>query len=340
MEIARDVIKEVVLVVAVAVVILAVLVFSFGSVYPFYVVISGSMVPTLEIDDLLIVSSRVDFEDIKVGDIILFNRPADYVALHDMDVEIDEQDILMLDNPADHGQVIVHRVVEVLEEDPRVLMTQGDANHMAIPGVDFPIIREEYLGVVVYILPGVGSLTKIIYPPVSYIMIGVILGLVAVYELHTHPKWRWGLLLLALHLRDSMYIYIKVMKYDPKSRKARVIFVRQTLKNHFAVMLMGTGLMNRALKGIDTYDEVPAKTLYMYQNMLLSVARADRLLGKMGELLDTKLVDEVRVILSNIGSTDPESGVGGGYPGYDDIKKQIGHCTAQLDGMGEDAVLK
>lgn len=340
MEIARDVLREVVLICAVVGAVLAALVLTFGSVYPFFVVISGSMVPTLEIDDLLVVSSRVDFGDVKTGDIILFNRPSDYVALHDMDADTGEQGLIMIDNPADHGRVIVHRVVEVLDDDPRTLRAQGDANPASIPGVDFPIVREEYLGVVVYVIPEVGSLTDVIRPPVSYVLIGVILGLVAAYELHTHPKWRWSLILLALHLRDSVYIYVKVIRYDPKSRKARTLFVRQALKNHFSVVFMSAGLMNWTLKSAKTYEDVPDKYRRMYRNMLLTAGRAGKMLDSMGNLLDAELVKDIRRLLSKIESVDIKSGVGSGYPNYDDIKNHALRCTERLDVMGEDAVLK
>ena len=340
MEVARAVVKEVVLIGVAVVVIMAVLVLTFGSLYPFYVVVSGSMVPALEIDDMLVVSSRVDFGDIEPGDIILFNRPSDYEQLHDMDEDADDTSMILLENPADHGQVIVHRVVEILMEDPRVLMTQGDANPIPIPGVDFPIVREEYLGKVVYVIPGVGSLTKIIHPPVSYVLIGMIIGLVAAYELHTHPKWRWRLLLQAFHWRDSLHVYLRVIKYDPKSTKARSIFVRQTLKNHFAVVLMGVGLMNQGLKNAETYGDVPAKVLYMYKDMLLTVARADGMLDTSEDLLDDALVVDIRTLLSKIQSIDPELGVGSGYPDYDDIKGRTARCADRLDAMGDDAILK
>lgn len=340
MKITRDVIKYVVLIGVAVVAIMAALALTFGSLYPFYVVISASMVPTLEIDDMLVVSSRVDFEDIGPGDIILFTRPPEYAQIRDMGVGEDDPGLIALDNPADRGQVIVHRVVERLEDDPRALMTQGDANTIPIPGVDFPIVREDYLGKVVYVLPGVGALTKIIHPPVSYALIGMILCCGVAYELHVHPKWRWRMLLLTFRLRDSLHVYLRVIKYDPKSRKARTIFVRQTLKNHFTVVLMSTGLMNRALKSAEAYEDIPAKTLYIYKNMLLSVARAGSVLDMSEDLLEAVLVGEIRSLLSKIESICPESGVGNGYPGYADIKRRTAYCTAHLDSMGDDAVLK
>ena len=339
LKIARAVLVELALVGIAAAVIMAALVFTFGSIYPFYVVISDSMNSALHVDDLLVVSSRVDFADINVGDIILFNQPSEYAIIHDEDNDIDGQDIIMLDDPSIHGSVIAHRVVAVLEDSPRTLMTQGDANAKPIPGVDFPITQDEYLGKAVYIVPEVGVLANIIHPPVSYILIVVIFGLTTAYELHTHPKWRWRLLLLAFHSRDKLFVYLRVIKYDPKSPKAHSIYIRQTLKNHFAVILMSVGLMNRALKNAKTYQDVPPKTFYMYKDMLLDVARAGKTLDESGNILDTTLIRKISSLLLKIESTDLESGVGSGYPNYDEIKKLTAHCTEHLSAMDEGVVL-
>jgi signal peptidase I len=53
----------------------------FGVINPFYVVASGSMIPRLNIGDLLIVKYTTDskgdssFNNLRVGDIIVFNTP-------------------------------------------------------------------------------------------------------------------------------------------------------------------------------------------------------------------------------------------------------------------------
>lgn len=334
MEAIRDVTKEVAIVGGGAVVIMAALAFTFGSLYPFYVVISESMAPALYVDDLLVVSSRVDFEDVNPGDIIVFNRPL-YFGHNPADV----QDA-MPDPLAHYGHVIVHRVVEILDNDPRILVAQGDANPEPIPGVDFPITRNEYLGKVVYILPKVGAITSVVHPPVSYAIIGVILSLVAAYELHTHPKWQWRLVLLAFQIRDKTLASIRVIKYDPASNEARAIYARQTLKNNFAVVLMSIGIMDRALKRAKTYEDVPAAALDMHAGILRTVAQADETLNGAEDLLDAQLVVEIRDLLHIIEAVDVRSDVGGGYPEYNNIKRRIKQCAGRLDSMGEDAVLK
>lgn len=136
----------------------------FGTNNPFYVVASGSMIPVLEVHDLLVISKHEKFENIVVGDIIVFNRPSD------------------------HNRVIVHRIVSVLEEDPYTLRARGDANPSSIPGTDFPITEDEYLGKVVYVIPEVGFLPKLIQPPINYIIIAGIIGFIIAKQLKSRKK--------------------------------------------------------------------------------------------------------------------------------------------------------
>jgi signal peptidase len=65
--------------------------FAFGA-NPFYVVSSGSMEPVLKVNDVLIVRDGGSWEDLKIGDIIVFNRPegGDRVIVHRI-VDIDDK---------------------------------------------------------------------------------------------------------------------------------------------------------------------------------------------------------------------------------------------------------
>ena len=132
----------------------------FGTQNPFYVVSSGSMVPDLEMYDILVVSGNSPFGEVSIGDIIVFNRPSG------------------------HDRVIVHRVVAIADEDPRTLRTKGDANPSSIPGTDFPITDEEYIGSVVYVIPQAGYITRVLSPPVNYIIIAVIVGIMITKHLY------------------------------------------------------------------------------------------------------------------------------------------------------------
>jgi signal peptidase I len=131
---------------------------AFGTENPFYVVSSGSMIPNLNVFDVIVVQGNVPFDQLKVGDIIVFNRPNG------------------------HDKVIVHRVAEFLNQNPLVIRTKGDANPGSIPGTDFPITKQDYIGKVEYVVPQIGYVTRIITPPINYIIIAVIIGIMLVKQ--------------------------------------------------------------------------------------------------------------------------------------------------------------
>jgi signal peptidase len=135
-----------------------------GTENPFYVVASGSMIPVLEVYDVLVVEGHTPFEDVEIGDIIVFDRPSD------------------------HSRVIVHRVVSILDDNPISLRTQGDANPKSIPGTDFPITQEEYIGKVEYTIPQIGYVTQLLKPPVNYIIIVVVIGVMVVKQIVNKKK--------------------------------------------------------------------------------------------------------------------------------------------------------
>jgi signal peptidase len=133
--------------------------FAFGTNNPFYVVSSGSMIPALNINDVLIVKdgNSNSFDSLKIGDVIVFHAAAE-------------------------DRVIVHRIAEIQtgSHGERIITTKGDANDASIPGVDNPIRVSQYIGKVVYVIPGLGLITKVLSPPVNYIIIAVILAVLFV----------------------------------------------------------------------------------------------------------------------------------------------------------------
>lgn len=157
--ISKGVIKDIVIVAVGVLVIWIGLQVAFGTQNPFYVVASGSMIPVLQVYDVLIVQGHEPFEDIEIGDIIVFNRPSD------------------------HDRVIVHRVVSILEDDPKTIRTKGDANPASIPGTDYPITEDEYIGKVAYVLPQVGYVTQLLKPPINYVIIAVVIGIMIVKQM-------------------------------------------------------------------------------------------------------------------------------------------------------------
>ena len=121
---------------------------------PFYVVSSGSMIPVLNVGDILIVKDGNTFYSLKVGDIIVFNRPQG------------------------GDRVIVHRIIEISDRfGEKVIVTKCDANDGIIPGTDFPIREKDYIGTVAYTVPKVGLVLKYLNPPVNYIIIVGIIGI-------------------------------------------------------------------------------------------------------------------------------------------------------------------
>ena len=154
----KGVIKDIIIVGVGVLVIWIGLQVAFGTQNPFYVVASGSMIPVLEVYDVLVVQGHEPFEDIEVGDIIVFNRPSD------------------------HNRVIVHRVASIIQEDPKTIRTQGDANPASIPGTDFPITEEEYIGKVAYTIPQVGYVTQLLKPPINYVIIAIVVGIMVVKQ--------------------------------------------------------------------------------------------------------------------------------------------------------------
>lgn len=155
---AKSIIKDIVIVAVGVAAIWIGLQIVFGTQNPFYVVSSGSMIPVLQVYDVLVVDGKVPFEEIKISDIIVFNRPNG------------------------HDRVIVHRVVAELDDDPKAIRTKGDANPVSIPGTDYPITEAEYIGKVAYVIPQIGYVTRILAPPINYIIIAVIIGIMVVKQ--------------------------------------------------------------------------------------------------------------------------------------------------------------
>ena len=121
-----------------------------------FVIASGSMEPEIMINDAVMVDEEYPFEEINVGDIIVFNRPSD------------------------HDRVIAHRVVMILDDDPKTLKTKGDANTSSIQGTDFPITEKEYIGKIVNVIPQLGEITNLLKPPTNYLILLISLGILII----------------------------------------------------------------------------------------------------------------------------------------------------------------
>ena len=96
-----------------------------------YLVVSGSMEPSLYAGDMVFVNSNVEFENVKIGDVIIFQY---------------------------EGKNIIHRVIEeTWIENEKYLKTKGDNNKSAD---GYLTTEENFCGVVVdeYVIPKIGFL--------------------------------------------------------------------------------------------------------------------------------------------------------------------------------------
>ena len=164
----KSLIKDIIIIVVAIAIVWLGLQAVFGTANPFYVVSSGSMIPVLQIYDVIVVEGNTPFEDVERGDIIVFYSP----KLYEQGKE----------------RVIVHRVSLLMGDDPKIVRTKGDANPASISGTDYPITEKEYIGKVEYVVPQVGYITQILQPPINYIIIAVIIGVMIVKQFTKKQK--------------------------------------------------------------------------------------------------------------------------------------------------------
>lgn len=154
-----------------------------GEFNPFYVVVSGSMIPTLQIGDVVVIqnngngiggSESSSFSHLNKGDIIVFRAP---------------------DDVGEDGKprTIVHRVFLVgidRRTNEEIVVTKGDNNPQSYLGLDFPIKESNYIGKVVFTIPKIGSLIQFIKPPVNYFITAAAIGIFAAYYYKREVKGR------------------------------------------------------------------------------------------------------------------------------------------------------
>ncbi|MDW8044913.1 MAG: signal peptidase I [Nitrososphaerota archaeon] len=133
-----------------------------GTSSPFFVVSSSSMVPRLEVGDIIIVQDGGSFDWVNVGDIIVFYRPQS------------------------HDRAIVHRVIKIIQVNgERGFITKGDAN----PYPDSWIVRRgDYLGRVIFTIPKLGFIALLLKPPLNYVLIIVMLTIIFIIKILPEKK--------------------------------------------------------------------------------------------------------------------------------------------------------
>jgi signal peptidase I len=96
-----------------------------------FVITQEDMEPNFKLNDVVMSSNSTSFDNLSVGDVIVFRAPK---------------------ATTDDGKpkVIVHRISEIgTTSGKQVVITKGDASPYSIPGIDFPIFIENYIGKVV-----------------------------------------------------------------------------------------------------------------------------------------------------------------------------------------------
>ncbi len=138
-----------------------------GTSTPLFVVSSGSMKPTLDIGDLIVVRDGGTFSELKVGDIITFH------------------------SPSSPDRVIVHRVYRIVQarDGSQGVMTKGD-NNSSPDG--WAIEGSNYVGKVIFSIPKLGYVSAVITPPLNYVLIAVILGFIFLSEFYPSKQKQYG----------------------------------------------------------------------------------------------------------------------------------------------------
>lgn len=125
-----------------------------------YIIVSPSMVPTIKINDAIIIK-RLDHDRYKVGDIITFTSS----------------------NSNLQGMKITHRIVHKENEntDFSLYTTKGDANEVEDPGT---ITSDAIYGKVLFKVPKLGYIQDFFSKPSNYFKcLFIVAGLFVFYEL-------------------------------------------------------------------------------------------------------------------------------------------------------------
>lgn len=124
-----------------------------------YIIASPSMVPTIKINDAIIVK-RVDHDQYNIGDIITFESTYSQYK----------------------GLMVTHRIVDKMTKNNgrSKYTTKGDNNYIVDPT---PVMTEDIYGRVLFRIPGLGNLQSFFSKPSNYFLCLIIPGtLFVLYE--------------------------------------------------------------------------------------------------------------------------------------------------------------
>ena len=132
----------------------------------------------------------------------------------------------------------------------------------------------------------------------------------------------------------------KILDLTKKAERRRTLFISQAMKNHFGVLLLAMGLMNRLLMTAKSYDDIKSTMREQRAGMERTIQRAHETLIMSADLMDPKLLDEMTNILYKLELVKVDLELGNGFPDYKNTRDAIKHCTAKLDAsIGSDTTL-
>ena len=111
-----------------------------------YIVESGSMLPTLKVNSMLIVK-ELPADKIEVGDMVSYYGNTEDVR-------------------------ITHRVVDI-QDNGNSFITRGDANNTNDPNL---LVKEKVIGKVIFSIPFVGLIFKVLSNPIAIVVL-IIIGI-------------------------------------------------------------------------------------------------------------------------------------------------------------------
>lgn len=125
-----------------------------------YIVVSESMAPKINVNDIILVKKGYTNEQYKEGNVITFIR-------------------------AD-GELITHRIEEVTKVGLlRAYITKGDNNEEPD---EFPVTYDQIVGKVVYVMPKFGAFVNLLKNKLFFTMCIIFLVLIVIYDRYNRNK--------------------------------------------------------------------------------------------------------------------------------------------------------
>jgi signal peptidase I len=147
--------------------------FATGEPSPFTIVTGSSMNPTI-IPGSIAMIDKVPFNQLRIGDIIVFVPPVAQSGKCDSSPPPDiTQDAGII--PC----FVIHRIVKIRTNPSgqELIMTKGDNNPSSIQGIDYWITQSMYVGMVIFQLPVAGYVTQ---PPYNFYLGSILIALFAI----------------------------------------------------------------------------------------------------------------------------------------------------------------